>query len=175
MAERTQDPPLRIGVSQCLLGDAVRYDGGHRRNPVVAETLAKHAELVAVCPEVELGLGVPRETIQLVTTETEMRLLGAATGTDHTEAMRHYAARRARELSALGLCGFVLKKDSPSCGLFTVRVLDEHGAVRNNGRGLFAAALIEHMPDLPVVEDDALVDETAALEFLARVVAYRRK
>ncbi|MEK7703841.1 MAG: DUF523 domain-containing protein [Myxococcota bacterium] len=165
----------RIGVSQCLLGDPVRYDGGHRRSECVADLLARRCDLVPVCPEVELGLGVPRETIQLVRLGERVHLMGTGTGIDHTDAMEQYAQRRVRELVQLGLSGFVFKRDSPSCGVSTVRVLDPHGTVTTNGRGLFAVALLQALPHLPITEEDALFGPGACDDFLARVALYQRR
>jgi uncharacterized protein YbbK (DUF523 family) len=160
--------PLRIGVSACLLGQQVRYDGGHRRHDFVVEQLAKHAELIPVCPEVELGLGTPREKIQLVKLDPEVRLVAAESQRDLTEAMNRYAERRVAELERLQLCGFVLKQGSPSCGIDSVRTVEGDVETRQ-GRGLFAAKLIGKLPWLPVIDEAGLCDCDLRYRFLVAV------
>src|SRR5262245_14302988 len=154
--------PLRIGISRCLLGEPVRYDGGHKHDRFLTDVLGKHVEFVPVCPEVEMGLGTPREPIQLVELAGEMRLRGVKSQTDHTAAMRRYARRRVQELAELDLCGYILKNDSPSCGMERVKVyqLSEgrgrfekpscKGRPVRCGVGLFAEALLARLPNLPV-------------------------
>ena len=110
---------LRIGISQCLLGDEVRHDGGHKRDPYLVGTVGRLVEWVPVCPEVEVGLGTPREPIRLVRDSagaTGVRLFSRS-GTDLTKQMRRFSRARARALAKERLSGFVLKKDSPSCGM----------------------------------------------------------
>ena len=158
----------RIGVSQCLLGVEVRRDGGHKHFPYVTNELSKWAELVAVCPEAELGLGTPREPIRLeVAAHGEVRLVAAASGTDHTGAMASYAAERVRSLTALGLSGFVLKSGSPSCGLEA----PVHGRSAA-AAGMFAEALGAALPGLPLVDETGLGTRKAQAAFAARVRAY---
>jgi uncharacterized protein YbbK (DUF523 family) len=137
---------ILIGVSACLLGEHVRYDGGHKRNTFLLEKLTPHVRLVAVCPEVGIGLGVPREAIRLVRRDDRVRLIGSA-GADYTDAMRRWAGTVIDELRECDLSGFVLKKGSPSCGVERVRVWDE-GLERPSrpARGVFAQALVEAMP-----------------------------
>lgn len=173
MRRRPGKREIRIGVSACLLGQEVRYDGGHRLNRFVAGTLARFATLVPVCPEVEVGMGTPREPVRLVRIGGEVRMVGRSSGTDHTEVMRRWAEARARELEAEDLCGFVLKKDSPSCGVERVEV-HARGAVSRNGRGLFARALLQRLPLLPVEEEGRLGDPRARRSFVERVRGYRR-
>ena len=109
--------PIRIGVSSCLLGEPVRYNGGHKRDPFLVQTLGPFVSWVPVCPEVELGLGTPRDTIRLERRGDAVRLIMPSQERDLTDAMRAFAQRRVRELEALKLSGYVLKKDSPSCGM----------------------------------------------------------
>jgi uncharacterized protein YbgA (DUF1722 family)/uncharacterized protein YbbK (DUF523 family) len=166
---------IRIGVSSCLLGESVRWDGGHKRDRFLTGVLGPFVEFVPVCPEVELGLGTPRETLRLERVEDELRLVTPKTGVDQTLPMRRWAERRVRELERLDLCGYVLKKDSPSCGMERVRVYGTRaGAPARNGRGLFAAALLERLPDLPVEEEGRLQDPKLRENFIERVFAARR-
>jgi len=165
--------PLRLGISACLLGQAVRYDGGHKRDPFLAETLGRFVEWVPVCPEVELGLGVPREPIRLEGDPAAPRLVGANSRRDLTRAMTRFARARAAELARLDLVGYVFKKDSPSCGLEGVRV-HGGGRPRRRGTGLFARALMERLPLLPVEEEGRLRDTALRARFIERVLAYAR-
>jgi uncharacterized protein YbgA (DUF1722 family)/uncharacterized protein YbbK (DUF523 family) len=165
---------IRIGVSSCLLGNNVRYDGGHKRDAFVRDALGSHVTFVPVCPEVEVGMGTPRESVRLVRLGERVHLRGVRSGTDHTDAMERWAARRAAELEPLELCGFVLKKDSPSCGMERVRVYGAKGVPARDGRGLFAEALLARMPLLPVEEEGRLNDPPLRENFVERVFAYRR-
>jgi uncharacterized protein YbbK (DUF523 family)/uncharacterized protein YbgA (DUF1722 family) len=165
---------IRIGVSACLLGEQVRYDGGHKRNAFLLEELARHVRFVPVCPEVGIGLGIPREAIRLVRREGEVRLVGAG-GDDHTEPMRRWAAATLAELHERDLSGFVLKKGSPSCGLERVKVRDE-GSQQSSpvGRGVFAEALVEAMPGLAIEEEGRLNDPGLREHFVDRVFGHAR-
>src|SRR5439155_147061 len=122
--------PLRLGISACLLGHEVRYDGGHKRDPFLAETLGRFVEWVPVCPEVELGLGVPREPIRLEGDPAAPRLVAVNNRRDLTRAMTRFARARAEQLARLDLVGYVFKKDSPSCGLRRVPVHGDGGRTR---------------------------------------------
>ena len=165
---------IRIGVSSCLLGQKVRYDGGHKRDAFLVDTFGRHVEWVPVCPEVEMGMGIPREAIRLVAKGDAVRLVGTRSATDHTEAMRRFARVRLDELAALDLCGYVLKKDSPSCGLMRVKVWSGEGMPAKAGRGLFADALVRRFPRLPVEEEGRLCDPRLRENFVERVFAYAR-
>lgn len=166
--------PIRIGVSACLLGRAVRYDGGHKRDAFLVETFGRYVEWVPVCPEVELGLGTPRPTLRLERTGDDVRLIMPKTGEDYTDSMRRYADRRVAQLANDDLCGYILKKDSPSCGMERVKVHDAHGVPSKSGRGLFAEALLRRTPHLPVEEEGRLNDPLLRENFVERVFAYRR-
>jgi uncharacterized protein YbgA (DUF1722 family)/uncharacterized protein YbbK (DUF523 family) len=166
--------PIRIGVSSCLLGAEVRYDGGHKRDRFLTDVLARHVEFVPVCPELEAGMGVPRPAVRLTRASGELRMLEIASGRDHTARMRGFARRRVAELRALDLCGYVLKQGSPSCGMERVRVYAPGATARREGRGLFAEALMAALPDLPVEEEGRLLDPALRENFLERVFAYRR-
>jgi len=168
------DAPVRIGVSTCLLGRPVRWDGGHKRDAFLTEQLEPFVEWVPVCPEVEIGMGVPRETIRLVQREGGLRLVAERSGTDWTDPMRAWSERRVREIDALDLCGYVLKKDSPSCGMERVRVWNAKGMAEKRGRGLFAEALLAAAPALPVEEEGRLADPRLRENWIERVFAFRR-
>jgi uncharacterized protein YbgA (DUF1722 family)/uncharacterized protein YbbK (DUF523 family) len=168
------DDPVRVGVSSCLLGSEVRWDGGHKRERFLTDVLAPFVEWVPVCPELELGMGVPREPVHLSRATGEIRMVGTRSGEDWTGAMTAFAKRRTRELESLDLCGYVLKKDSPSCGMERVKVRAEAGPGKRDGRGLFAEALQERMPALPVEEEGRLNDAQLRENWIERVFAYRR-
>lgn len=166
--------PIRIGISSCLLGEAVRFDGGHKRDRFLTGTFGPFVEWVPVCPEVECGLGTPRESMRLMRTDNDVRLLTVKTGVDLTDRLATYAQRRIAELASEDLCGYVLKKDSPSCGLERVKVYDAHRVPAKSGRGIFAARLIERFADLPVEEEGRLSDPRLRENFVERVFAYWR-
>ena len=170
-------PHVRIGVSSCLLGEEVRHDGGHKRDPFLVQTLGPMVEWVPVCPEVEVGLGTPRESIRLVREPTALdgvRLVTGKTGIDLTTRMRRYARQRVRALAKDDLSGYILKKDSPSCGMERVKVWRKQGAGERNGRGLFATELMRQFPSLPVEEEGRLHDPGLRGNFVDRVFMYRR-
>jgi uncharacterized protein YbgA (DUF1722 family)/uncharacterized protein YbbK (DUF523 family) len=173
-SRKSDGAPIRVGVSACLLGERVRFDGGHKRDAFLLEDLGPYVEWVRVCPEVEIGLGTPRENIRLLRDGDDVRLVAPRSGADHTNAMKTWARRQVRDLARADLCGFVLKKDSPSCGLHRVRVYSDKGMPERNGRGLFAAALVEGLPLLPVEEEGRLNDLALRENFIERVFAYRR-
>lgn len=164
---------LRIGISSCLLGDQVRFDGGHKRDSFLTGTLAPYVEWIRVCPEVELGLGVPRETLRLVRADGEVRMITTRTGIDHTDGMRKYAERRTRELATMELRGYVLKKDSPSCGMERVKVYDGSAPTRT-GVGTYAEILKARFPALPIEEEGRLSDAVLRENFIERVFAFDR-
>jgi len=165
---------IRLGVSACLLGDEVRYDGGHKRNPFLTDVLGPFVEWVKVCPEVESGMGTPRESVRLVDRAGRLRMVTVKTGADYTDAMTTYAEARVRQLAAEDLCGYVLKKDSPSCSMTRVKVYSGAGPGTRSGVGVFASALLARLPDLPVEEEGRLVDPRLRENFIERVFAYRR-
>jgi uncharacterized protein YbgA (DUF1722 family)/uncharacterized protein YbbK (DUF523 family) len=173
-AAEAVERPLRLGVSSCLLGEAVRYDGGHKRDRFVTDLLGTHVEWVPVCPELESGLGVPRPAMRLVREAGDVRLLEIKSGRDHTARMQRYTAQRLRTLRALELCGYVLKKDSPSCGMERVKIYGGQGMARREGSGLFAGTLMQANPSLPIEEEGRLNDPALRENFIERVFAYRR-
>ncbi len=166
--------PLRVGISACLLGQKVRWNAGHERDPFLVETVGRFVEWVPVCPEFELGLGVPRETLRLVQGDDGLRLIARKSGTDHTAGMTTLAKERSAGLAGADLCGFVFKKDSPSCGLMRVRVYDKNGMPNKSGQGLFAAAMSAAFPQLPMEEDGRLHDPRLRENFFERLFAWRR-
>ena len=166
------DKNIRIGVSSCLTGEKVRYDGDHRLFPFVTEVLAVRFTLVPVCPEVEVGMPVPRETIHLEGDPAAPRLVAPGSGTDWTRRMGDWARRRVEELAGEDLCGFVFKQNSPSCGVFGVKVYDELGDYARVGRGIFAAAFTAAYPQVPVAEEAGLEEAAAQEDFIARVMAF---
>lgn len=166
--------PLRLGISRCLLGDEVRFDGGHKRDNFLTDVLGLHVKWVPVCPEVEAGLGIPREAMRLVGAPQFPRLVTIKNGIDHTHALETMATNRIGELKKLDLSGYVFKKGSPSCGIEQVRIYNEHGISSRNGIGLFARAFIEQFPLIPIEEEGRLCDPTLRENFIERVFCYRR-
>ncbi|MSP63080.1 MAG: DUF523 domain-containing protein [Myxococcales bacterium] len=164
------DTMARVAVSSCLLGEPVRWDGGHKRDGFVTDILASLVEIVPVCPEVELGMGTPRPPVDLVRVGASLRMLGQG-GADHTEAMARFSSRRLDELGPVD--GWVFKAGSPSCGVDQVPVRGEGGGVARDGRGLFAAAVRERFPLLPIEDESGLADPARRASFLARVLAHR--
>jgi uncharacterized protein YbgA (DUF1722 family)/uncharacterized protein YbbK (DUF523 family) len=165
---------IRIGVSSCLLGKEVRYNGGHSLDRYVTDTLSRYFEFVDVCPEVEAGFGIPRETMRLVGDPEAPRLVTTKSGRDYTARMLNWAKRRVVELEKEDLCGFIFKKNSPSSGMERVRVYTEKGHPSNRGAGLFARTFMEHFPLVPVEEDGRLNDLQLRENFIERIFAFRR-
>lgn len=177
MTLQPSDQPIRIGISACIVGQEVRYNGGHKLDRFVRDTLGEYVEFVPVCPEVDIGLGVPRETLRLVRRgDAVPGLIAPKSGTAHTTRMLTYAEGKVAELAAHELCGFIVQKGSPSCGMERVKVYPrlEGGAPTRDGRGLFTHVLMERMPLLPVEEDGRLNDPMLRENFIERVFAYRR-
>jgi uncharacterized protein YbgA (DUF1722 family)/uncharacterized protein YbbK (DUF523 family) len=165
---------IRIGISTCLLGESVRYDGGHKRDRFVTDTLGQFLEFVPVCPEMECGLGVPRESMRLVGKPESPRLVTNRTKIDHTERMITWARKRVQELGKEDLCGFIFKSRSPSSGMERVRVYNEKGIPEKKGVGMFARIFMEHFPLLPVEEDGRLHDIRLRENFIERIFALKR-
>lgn len=173
---------IRIGVSACLLGEEVRYNGGHKRDPFLTDLLGRYVEWVPVCPEVEVGMGTPRPAMRLVRIgegAAGVRMVTPETGADHTDAMRAYSARRVEELAGEGLAGYILKKDSPSCGMERVKLYPAEGGApgsppNREARGLFADALLRRFPDLPVEEEGRLHDPFLRESFVSRIFVRQR-
>ena len=165
---------IRIGISTCLLGKNVRYNGGHALDRFLRDTLSKYVHYVSVCPEVECGFGIPRETFRLVGDPKQPRLMTSLTGVDNTDRMEAWARKRVEELQNDDLCGFIFKSDSPSSGMERVKVYDDKGVPRKIGVGVFARVFMEHFPLTPVEEDGRLHDPLLRENFIERIFTYRR-
>ena len=164
---------VRIGISSCLLGERVRFDGGHKRDAFLADMFGRYVEWVPVCPEFEVGLGVPRETLRLVANDGRVRLISPQTGVDHTDRMKSWAEHRIEELANLDLCGYVFKRSSPSCGQ-RVKVYRNTGLLHRNGTGLYATAVMERFANLPTEEEGRLNDPRLRENFVSSVFSYKR-
>lgn len=163
---------IRIGIASCLLGQPVRFDGGHKRDAFIVDRLGNYLDWVAVCPEVEMGMGVPREPIQLVKSGDETRLVTVKTKKDVSAKMRKFAKTKVAKLQGLGVSGYVFKKGSPSCGMERVKVYGSKGVPTHDGRGLFAEELMDTFSDLPVEEEGRLHDPVLRENWLERVFAF---
>jgi uncharacterized protein YbbK (DUF523 family)/uncharacterized protein YbgA (DUF1722 family) len=165
---------IRLGISACLLGEKTRYDGGHTRDSFLVDTLGRHIDWVPVCPEVECGLPVPREAIELVGSPESPRLMSIGTSKDITKRMLTWARRRVVALKREILCGYVFKSKSPSCGMARVKVRDAAGKARKVGVGIFAREFIGHFPLLPVEDENRLHNPVQRENFIERVVCLKR-
>jgi uncharacterized protein YbgA (DUF1722 family)/uncharacterized protein YbbK (DUF523 family) len=174
MDRMSRSLPLRIGVSRCLLGDEVRYDGSHKRDGFLVDVLGRYVEWVPVCPEVEAGMGTPREAIHLIGDPRRPQIRTVKSGHDVTAMMERFSERRARELEDLDLSGYVFKKGSPSCGVERVRVFNQHGMPSRDGIGVFARAFMEQFPLIPVEEEGRLCDPVLRDNFIERLFSYHR-
>jgi uncharacterized protein YbbK (DUF523 family) len=176
----------RVGVSACLLGEPVRFDGNHKRDSFLVDVLGPQVQWVPVCPEMEAGFGTPREPMRLTLLEPETRpdcgrfsprnlaLVVIRTGDDVTRPLVQAARKRVEWLASQRLSGFVLKKDSPSCGVERVKVFDARGVAERGGRGLFAEVLMARLPNLPVEEEGRLSHPRIRANFIERIFAYHR-
>ncbi|MBN1879005.1 DUF523 and DUF1722 domain-containing protein [bacterium] len=165
---------IRLGVSTCLLGHKVRYDGGHKRDPFIIDVLGKFFDFVPVCPEVEAGFPIPREAFRLVGNVDEPRLITQRTKIDHTDRMITWAHARCDALAAENLSGYIFKSKSPNSGLFRVKVYNDKGMPIQQGVGLFARVFTERFPVIPVEEEGRINDLSIRENFLERVFVYNR-
>lgn len=172
--EEKQQGGIRIGISACLLGEKVRYDGGHQHDRYLTGTLGQFVEYVPVCPEVEMGLPTPRETLRLIGKPDAPRLVFSKSGEDITEGMNSWARKRVIELEKERLCGFIFKRRSPSSGMERVKLYDRNGIPTQAGVGLFARAFMAHFPLLPVEEDGRLHDPKLRENFIECIFTFRR-
>ena len=167
-------PKPRIGISQCLLGEEVRYDGGHKRDVFITEVLAPFVEWISVCPEVEAGLGIPREAMRLVGNPDAPKLLTSHSKIDLTATLTTFSQKRALELRANDLDGYIFKKNSPSCGIHRIKIFTENGHPSHQGVGIFSGTIQESMPLLPLEEEGRLHDTLLRENFVERIFCYRR-
>jgi uncharacterized protein YbgA (DUF1722 family)/uncharacterized protein YbbK (DUF523 family) len=165
---------VRLGISTCLLGESVRYNGGHQLDHFLRDTLGKYVQYVPVCPEVECGFGVPREAFRLIGQPAHPRLITINTKQDFTERMENWARRRVVEIEREGLSGFIFKGGSPSSGMERVKVYNEKGVPAKVGSGIFARIFMEHFPLIPVEEDGRLHDPVLRENFIERIFTWRR-
>ncbi len=165
---------IKIGVSSCLLGNPVRYDGGHKLDRFLRDTLGQYVDYVPVCPELECGLGVPREAMRLEGNPEAPRLMTRQTRKDMTGKMLDWAQKRVAVLEAENLCGFIFKSDSPSSGMERVKVYDAKGMPAKTGVGIFARMFMQHFPLLPVEEEGRLHDPQLRENFIERIFTLRR-
>jgi len=165
---------IKLGVSTCLLGEKVRFDGGHKHNRYVTQVLGTFFSFVPVCPESECGLGIPRESMRLVGPVENPRLITTKSGIDHTRTMQQWSAGKLDQLAKEDLCGYIFKKDSPSSGLHRVKVYNQKGQPMKKGRGLFAAAFTKRFPRIPVEDEGRLNDPVLRENFIERVFAMKR-
>ena len=174
VTDRLPDHTPRLGISQCLLGDTVRYDGGHKRDAFLTDVLAPFVEWIPVCPEVEAGLGTPREAMHLAGDPDAPQLLTIRTHINHTRTLQAFSQRRVQELQECDLDGYIFKKNSPSCGVHRVKVYTEKGQPSKQGTGIFSAAFQKAFPLLPVEEEGRLTDAMLRENFIERIFCYRR-
>lgn len=166
--------PIKIGVSACLMGENVRWNGGHSRSRFITDTLSQFVEFVPVCPEVEAGFPIPRETFRLVGEPDDPRLITTKGKVDHTDHMQQWARDRVRQLEEADLCGFIFKKDSPNSGLYRVKVYNDQGMPVKQGTGIFAREFVRQFPRVPVEEDGRLNDPKLRENFIEQIFAMRR-
>ncbi len=166
--------PIKIGISSCLLGNRVRYDGNHSHDRFLTQTLGLFAEYVPVCPEVECGMPVPRESVRLVGNPENPRLVTRETGVDKTDQMKAWIEGRLKDLEKEDLCGFIFRSKSPSSGLHRIKVYGDDGSVRKTGRGLFARAFTDRFPRIPVEEAGRLNDPGLRENFIENLFSFQR-
>ena len=165
----------KVGISKCMLGEKVRYDGGHKADRFVRDTLGEYIDFVPVCPELEMGLSIPREPIRLERHNDAILLVAPGSGTDHTTQMVNYTEQRLKTLQAENLSGYIVQKKSPSCGMERVKVYSPDNPMPDhNGTGLFTAALMRAFPELPIEENGRLNDPVLRDNFIERIFAYQR-
>ncbi|MCX5892790.1 MAG: DUF523 and DUF1722 domain-containing protein [Deltaproteobacteria bacterium] len=165
---------IKLGLSACLLGTKVRYDGGHTWDPFVTDTLGRYLEFVPVCPETECGLGVPREPMRLVGDPVAPQLFTVRTKQELTGRLLGWAEKRVEALAQENLAGFILKSKSPSCGPARVKVYNDQGRIAGRGAGLFARAFRQRFPLLPVIDEAGLYDPEIRENFIERLFFWRR-
>ena len=168
------DGQFKIGISSCLLGNEVRWNAGHKKDKYLTNTLGQFVDYVPVCPEVEAGFGIPRETFRLVGDPKRPRLMTFKSKVDHTDRMLAWAKKRLKDLEQEDLCGFIFKSDSPSSGMIRVKVYNEKGMPHKVGVGIFARAFMEHFPLIPVEDDGRLNDPLIRENFILQIFTMKR-
>ncbi len=171
----TQIEKIPVGISSCLLGNEVRFDGQHKHDRFITGTLGRWFDFIPVCPEVECGLPIPRESMRLVGDPVQPRLVAPRSGTDHTERMRSWAARRLEQLAERPMAAFIFKAKSPSSGMRSIKVYNEAGNVVSwTGTGLFAAMFMERFPEIPVEDEGRLHDPGIRENFIETIFVLQR-
>lgn len=165
---------ITVGVSSCLIGERVRWNGGHQLNHFIKDILGSFFNFIPVCPEFECGLGVPREPLRLVGDPALPRMLTNKTRVDITDRMTEWAMNRVKDLEKEDLCGFIFKSKSPSSGLYRVKIYNDKGYPVNQGTGLFARAFVDAFPLVPVEEDGRLCDDSIRENFIERIFVFKR-
>ena len=165
---------FKIGISSCLLGHPVRWNAGHKLDRFLTNTLGQFVEYVPVCPEVEAGFGVPRESVRLVGDPENPRMITFKSKKDLTDQMKRWAKKRVKQLEKEDLCGFIFKCDSPSSGMIRVKVYSEKGMPRKVGVGMFARAFMDHFPRIPVEDDGRLHNPAIRENFIERIFSLKR-
>ena len=165
---------LRLGISSCLLGEEVRFNGGHTRDTFLTGPLGQYVEWIPICPEVEIGMGVPRENIRLIGDIANPTLIAPKSKTDYTESMNKWSESYIKSIKSMNLDGYVFKSDSPSCGLYRVRVYENSSVATRKGRGLFARKLTDTFPLLPTEEEGRLHDSRLRENFVEKIFVYHR-
>jgi uncharacterized protein YbgA (DUF1722 family)/uncharacterized protein YbbK (DUF523 family) len=165
---------IRLGISRCLLGENVRYDGGHKLDRYLTSVLGPYVEYVPVCPEVECGMSIPREALRLVGDPESPRLMTQKTARDYTEQMQDWGARRLQDLEKEGLCGYIFKSRSPSSGMQRIKVYQENGQPLNKGVGIWAKMVMDHFPLLAFEDEGRLNDLKLRENFIERIFVLKR-
>jgi len=165
---------VKLGISSCLLGEKVRYNGGHKLDRLLKDTVGKHVEYIPVCPEVECGLGVPRKPMRLEGNPESPRLVVTGTRDDMTRRLETFAQGKMAQLEKEDICGFIFKSHSPSCGKEGVNIYNENSLPAGTGAGIFAGIFMEHFPSLPVEDEEHLHDPGLRENFMERIFAFTK-
>lgn len=165
---------IRLGIAKCLLGERVRYDGGHKLDRYLKDVLGTYVEWVPVCPEVECGMGIPREAVRLVGVPEDCRLVGRKSGEDWTDRMKNWGMQRIEDLERAGICGYVFKFGSPSSGMNRIKVYRKGGGPSMDGVGVWAAMVMDRFPGLPFEDEGRLNNPAIRENFISRVFTLKR-
>ncbi|MBN1931325.1 MAG: DUF523 and DUF1722 domain-containing protein [Desulfobacterales bacterium] len=165
---------IKLGISACLLGEKVRYDGGHKLDRFLTDTLGKYVQYLPVCPEVECGFPIPREALQLMGDFEAPMFVTTKTGVDYTDRVIQWSEKRVGEIEKENLCGFIFKSKSPSCGMERVKVYTENKIPLKKGEGIFAGIFMKHFPLIPVEEEGRLHDPILRENFIERIFTLKR-